>query len=611
MDDKVNILIADDDVGMSETLSDILEEKGYSVVVAGDGRGAVLEAKSQHFDLALIDIMMPDMNGVEALREIKRANPDTTTIIMTGHNAIEGLVSEAIKAGVDGVLYKPFDIQTIVEMIESKAAAHLGPPLIDLKKYQVQPEALRLIPEEVARKHDVIPLRIEGDTLIVAMSHPEDLNILEDLRIRTRMHIKPLRAAVMDVRGAINLHYRAMSEIEREIKQLTSADIARVPAVRIVDLLIAGAVRDGASDIHIEPLTDRLRIRYRIGGHLHDSFSLPLSIHTPLLSRLKVLAQMDIAERRRPQEGQFTVSIDGREVNIRAATVNAPRGEVAVLHIVDQALSVMELSELGFLPDSLELYQDLLRSTSGMILVSGPTGSGKTTTLYASINALNTEEHNIITIEDPIEHHFPDIKQIQVNPQIDLTYASGLRVIMRLDPDVVLIGEISDPEVAKTAVQAALAGPLVLSSVHSKDAVSALLRLIDLGIEPFLISTALIGVVSQRLVRRVCPHCRSLREVPEEERLAYEEEVWEARTQFYYGAGCNFCANTGYLGRTGVFEVLVMSDRIKRLLITGASADEIKAQAIKDGMVPLRRAGMLKVKEGITTPREVLRHVFA
>lgn len=611
MDDKVNILIADDDVGMSETLSDILEEKGYSVVVAGDGRGAVLEAKSQHFDLALIDIMMPDMNGVEALREIKRANPDTTTIIMTGHNAIEGLVSEAIKAGVDGVLYKPFDIQTIVEMIESKAAAHLGPPLIDLKKYQVQPEALRLIPEEVARKHDVIPLRIEGDTLIVAMSHPEDLNILEDLRIRTRMHIKPLRAAVMDVRGAINLHYRAMSEIEREIKQLTSADIARVPAVRIVDLLIAGAVRDGASDIHIEPLQDRLRIRYRIGGHLHDSFSLPLSIHTPLLSRLKVLAQMDIAERRRPQEGQFTVSIDGREVNIRAATVNAPRGEVAVLHIVDQALSVMELSELGFLPDSLELYQDLLRSTSGMILVSGPTGSGKTTTLYASINALNTEEHNIITIEDPIEHHFPDIKQIQVNPQIDLTYASGLRVIMRLDPDVVLIGEISDPEVAKTAVQAALAGPLVLSSVHSKDAVSALLRLIDLGIEPFLISTALIGVVSQRLVRRVCPHCRSLREVPEEERLAYEEEVWEARTQFYYGAGCNFCANTGYLGRTGVFEVLVMSDRIKRLLITGASADEIKAQAIKDGMVPLRRAGMLKVKEGITTPREVLRHVFA
>jgi general secretion pathway protein E len=611
MDNKVNILIADDDVGISETLSDILEEKGYSVVVAGDGLGALSEARSQHFDLALIDIMMPDMNGVEALREIKKYNPDTTTIIMTGHNAIEGLVSEAIKAGVDGVLYKPFDIQTIVEMIESKAEAHLGPPLIDLKKYQVQPEALRLIPEEIARKHDVIPLRIEGDTLIVAMSHPEDLNILEDLRMRTRMQIKPLRAAVMDVRGAINLHYRAMSEIEREIKQLTSADIARVPAVRIVDLLIAGAVRDGASDIHIEPLQDRLRIRYRIAGHLHDSFSLPLSIHTPLLSRLKVLAQMDIAERRRPQEGQFTVSIDGREVNIRAATVNAPRGEVAVLHIVDQALSVMKLSELGFLPDALERYQDLLRSTSGMILVSGPTGSGRTTTLYASINELNTEEHNIITIEDPIEHHFADIKQIQVNPQVDLTFASGLRVVMRLDPDVILISEISDPEVAKTAVQAALAGPLVLSSVHSKDAVSALLRLIDLGVEPFLIGSALIGVVSQRLVRRVCPHCRSLRNVPEEERLAYEEEVWEARTQFYYGAGCNFCANTGYLGRTGVFEVLVMSDRIKRLLITGASADEIKAQAIKEGMVPLRRAGMLKVKEGITTPREVLRHVFS
>lgn len=553
--------------------------------------------------------MMPGMNGVETLRRIKRANPETTTMIMTGHSALEGMVSEALGAGVDGVLYKPLEIDTIVEMIESKA--RVGPPLIDLKKYQVQPEALRLIPEDVARRYDVIPLRIEGDSLVVAMSHPEDLNILEDIRARTRMWIRPLRAALMDVRGAINLHYRAMSEIEREIEQIASADVARIPAVRIVDLLIAGAVRDKASDIHIEPQRDRLRIRYRIGGHLRDSLSLPLNVHIPLLSRLKVLAKMDITERRRPQEGQFTVLVDGREVNVRAATVNTPRGEVAVLHIVEQALLVMELSELGFLPNSLKLYRDLIQSPFGMVLVSGPPKSGKTTTLYASINQLSTEERNIVTIEDPIEHHFDGMKQIQVNPQVNLTIASALRFIMRLDPDVILVGEISNPEVAKLALQATLAGPLVLSSVHSRDAVGALFRLIDLGVEPFLVSSAVIGIVNQRLVRRVCPHCRSLRDVPEEERLAYEEEVREARAQFYYGAGCNFCANTGYLGQTGVFEVLVMSDEIKRLLIRDASADEIKTQAVKEGMVPLRRAGMLKVKEGLTTPREVLRNVFS
>jgi len=612
MDEKASILIVDDDASMCETLSDILEEKGYGVVLAEDGPRAVEEVKGQHFDLALIDIMMPGMNGVETLREIKRADPETTTMIMTGHSALEGMVSEALKAGVDGVLYKPFEIDTIVEMIESKAKARAGPPLIDLKKYRVQPEALRLIPEETARRYDVIPLRIEGDSLVVAMRHPEDLYILEDIQARTTMQIRPLRAALMDVRGAINLHYRAMSEIEKEIEQIASADLtARVPAMRIVDLLIAGAVRDGASDIHIEPQQDRLRIRYRVDGHLRDSLSLPLNVHTPLLARLKVLAKMDIAERRRPQEGQFTVSIDGQEVNVRAATVNTPRGEVAVLHIVEQALSVTELSKLGFLPDPLKLYRDLIESPSGMVLVSGPPNSGKTTTLYASINQLNTEARNIVTIEDPIECHFADMKQIQVNPQVDLTFASGLRVVMRLDPDVILVGEIRDPQTAKTAIQAALAGPLVLSSVHSKDAVGALFCLIDLGVEPFLISSAVVGIVSQRLVRPVCPHCRSLRDVPEEERLAYEEEMGEARPQFYYGAGCNFCANTGYLGRTGVFEVLVMSHEIKHLLIRDPSADEIKAQAVKEGMVPLRHAGMLKVHEGLTTPREVLRNVFS
>ncbi|MBC8248898.1 MAG: Flp pilus assembly complex ATPase component TadA [Anaerolineales bacterium] len=611
MNEKASILIVDDDAAMGETLLDILEDKGFNVAIAKDGPTAVAEAGGRHFDLALIDIMMPGMDGVETLRGIKRADPETTTMIMTGHSALEGLVSDALKAGVEGVLYKPFDIDTIVEMIESKTGARVGPPLIDLKKYRAQPEALRLIPEETARKYNVIPLRIEGDSLVVAMSQPENLYTIDEIQARTRMQVRPLRAALMDVQGAINLHYRALSEVENEIELLASDDLARIPAARILDLLIDGAVKDGASDIHIEPQQDGLRIRYRIDGRLHDRLSLPMNVHTPLLARLKILAKMDTTERRRPQDGQFTVSIDGgRDVNVRAATVNTPRGEVAVLRVLDKSISVMELPELGFLSDSLEAYQKLLQSPSGMILVSGPTGSGKTTTLYASIKQLNTEERNIVTIEDPIEYQFDNVKQIQVNPQIDLTFASGLRVIYRLDPDAILVGEVRDAETAKAVAQAALSGSLVLSSVHTNSATGALFRLIDLGVAPFLVSSAVTGIINQRLVRRVCPHCSSLREAPEEERLVYEEEMGEARTQFYYGAGCKFCAHTGYLGRSGVFEMLVVSGEIKRMLIGGASGKEIKDQAVKEGMATLQHAGMQKVKEGLTTLHEVLRNVF-
>ena len=358
--------IVDDDADMRETLSDILEDKGYSVVIARDGSKAVAEAGMRHFDLALIDIMMPGMNGVETLREIKRTDPDTTTMIMTGHSALEGMVSDALKAGVDGVLYKPFEIDTIVRMIESKAEVRAGPALIDLKKYQVQPRALRLIPEATARRCNLMPLRIEDDTLVVAMADPENLYAIEDIRALSRMEIKVLRAALMDIRGAINLQYRAASEIEREIgriptvsdevrpeERITSDYVAQAAVVRTVDLLVTQAVRDRASDVHIEPQKDHSRIRYRVDGILHDTLSLPLSVHRRLVSRVKVLAKMDIAERRRPQDGQFSLSVDDRDIDIRVATAPTPWGEVAVMRVLDKGISLMDLSELGFLPDSL------------------------------------------------------------------------------------------------------------------------------------------------------------------------------------------------------------------------------------------------------------------
>jgi general secretion pathway protein E len=501
----------------------------------------------------------------------------------------------------------------------------LNIPFVDLRRHKVQPDALQLIPESMVRKYNVVPLDIIGDALVVAMADPQNIQIMDDLAARAKMRIEPVISLPSEIREIIDLNYKVSGEVERQVSRMVpsvprteeaehrlSAElVAQTPAMRIVDLLIAQGIKDHASDIHIEPQQDRVRIRFRMDGVLHDMLSLPLTVHAPLVSRIKILAEMDIAERRRPQDGQFSVETHGRDVDIRAATSETAYGEMVALRILDKSLSFLALSELGFLPDALAKYQQMLKSPFGIILVAGPTGSGKTTTLYASMNQLDSKGRNILTIEDPIEYRFADINQIQVNPRAGVTFASGLRGIMRLDPDVILIGEIRDSDTANTGIQAALTGHLVLSSIHANDAVGALFRLINLGVEPFLISSGLVGVVAQRLVRRVCPYCRTLIKPPPEQMIAYKREVGENQTQFYRGMGCNFCANTGYLGRTAVFEILIMSEEIRQMLVTSASAAEIRAAAIKEGMVPMRRHGMLKAKDGITTPYEVLRNVFS
>jgi general secretion pathway protein E len=485
------------------------------------------------------------------------------------------------------------------------------------------PEALNLIPENLARKHNVVPLAVENETLRVAMANPDDILAIEALAARTKKRIVAVPASTVDIREAIDFNYQAFGEIAKQFgsvviaPEATSPEKAAAavaddsPLAKALNLLVEEAVKSRASDIHIEPEEDRLRVRYRIDGILHEVTSLPIGAHGPLISRIKILSGMNIADPRRPQDGQFSFVSSGREVDIRVATISTIHGETAVLRLLDKSMAVLSLSQIGFLPESQEKFERMLMAPYGMILLSGPTGAGKTTTLYAAVNSLDKVGHNIITIEDPVEYRFRGINQIQINPKAGVTFAGGLRAIVRLDPDVILVGEIRDNETADIATQSALTGHLVLSSVHANDTVGVLFRLIDLGVEPFLICSAVICIIAQRMVRRVCPNCAHKITAPLVEQAAYHRETGEERSEFDYGTGCKACTYTGYLGRTGVFEILTISDTIKHSIVTGASATEIRALAIKEGMVTLAKDGMLKAGAGITTPFEVLRNAYS
>lgn len=484
------------------------------------------------------------------------------------------------------------------------------------------PEALQLIPENLARRYNVVPLEVRDNTLRVAMAEPDNIMTIEALALRTKKRIEPVPASAADIREAIDFNYHAFGEIASRFSVEAPLDstvapermIAEAaddsPVAQALNLLLDEAVKSRASDIHIEPEADRLRIRFRIDGILHEVSSLPLGAHGPLISRIKILAGMNIADPRRPQDGQFSFQVRGRDIDVRVATIATVNGEMAVLRLLDKSLGILNLSQLGFLPESLEQFESMLMVPYGMILISGPTGAGKTTTLYAAVNSLDRVGRNIITIEDPVEYRFEGINQIQINPKAGITFASGLRSIVRLDPDVILVGEIRDKETAEIAVQSALTGHLVLSSVHANDTVGVIFRLLDLGVEPFLITSAVVGVVAQRMVRRVCPHCAREITVPKIEQLAYHKETGEERSQFLYGAGCKACTYTGYLGRTGIFEILSLSEDVKRLIATGSPPGEIRARALAEGMVTLAKDGMLKAKAGITTPREVLHNAY-
>jgi len=505
--------------------------------------------------------------------------------------------------------------------IQPKEKPALTKPRAKLLRQMPQPEALKLIPEVIARRYNAIPLTISGRTLEVAIADPTDIFALEALSAHSRMRIKAVAATAQEVRDAIDFNYKAYGEIETQIsrvsipaeetdEKLAISAATDTPLVQALNLIIEEAVKARASDIHIEPEEDKLRIRYRIDGTLQDTMSTSLSVHRALISRIKILAEMNIADHFRPQDGQFSTVAKGREIDVRVATAPTVSGETATLRLLDKTLATLGVAELGMLPDSLAKYESMLKVPYGMILISGPTGAGKTTTLYASINSLDTHGRNIITIEDPAEYRFKEINQIQVNSQAGITFASGLRSILRLDPDVILVGEIRDSETANIATQAALTGHLMLSSIHANDVAGVLSRLLDLKVEPFLIASGIIGVVAQRMVRRLCPDCSRLIEAPLVEQMAYEKEMGEKQTQFLYGTGCKSCAYTGYLGRTGIFEILPMSDTIGVMVCNQGSSSAIREQALQEGMISMMNDGMRKVKEGITSPAEVLRNAY-
>ncbi len=503
-------------------------------------------------------------------------------------------------------------------------AQQIGLRFIDLSDFPVDGSALARIPGSVCRQHMAIPIGFEDGRIVVAMADPANVFAADDIRTISGYEVLPAVATRADVAAAIDRYYRADSDLDDLTTALEDADEATgddlaglkevvedAPIVKFVNLLITQAIQDRASDIHLEPTEQDLRVRYRIDGVLHEVMRSPKSIQSGVISRLKIMADINIAERRIPQDGRLSVSAHGKKVDLRVATLPTVWGEKVVMRILDNSTARLDLSELGFTQNNYERYSESFGKPYGMILVTGPTGSGKSTTLYATLNILNRPEVNIITVEDPVEYRLPGISQVQTNAKAGLTFASSLRSILRSDPDIVLIGEIRDHETAQIAVEAALTGHLVLSTLHTNNAPSAITRLTEMGIEPFLVGSAVDAVLAQRLARRLCMKCKEAY-TPTEETLTAAKVNWDLSTgipTLYRPVGCPSCSNTGYKGRMALHEVMMVNEEIERLAVEHAPATEITAAALRSGMVTLRNDGMTKVLNGTTSIDEILRVV--
>jgi type IV pilus assembly protein PilB len=500
-------------------------------------------------------------------------------------------------------------------------AKQIGLPFIDLADYPVDPAAASLISDALAKRYSALPIGYEDSKLVVAMSDPANVFALDDIRTITGLEIKPVVATRSDITNAITRFHRleesasdivgAAADDAEELEDLakTKELVEDAPIIKLVNLLITQAVNERASDIHIEPHERDVRIRYRIDGVLHEVMRSPKSIQSGVISRLKIMADINIAERRIPQDGRVGLVVGGKAIDLRVATLPTVYGEKVVIRILDKSSVLLNLQDLGFSERNFTRYESSFKKPYGMILVTGPTGSGKSTTLYATLNIINTPERNIITVEDPVEYRLPGVNQIQINPKAGLTFASALRSILRSDPDVVLIGEIRDRETAQIAVEAALTGHLVLSTLHTNDAPSAISRLLEMGIEPFLVSSAIDGVLAQRLLRVLCDRCKELYAPTEEALIEAGIPLNPDGTapKLYRPVGCQHCAKTGYRGRTSAHEVMLKSEEIERLTAERRSSEEISRMAVEQGMRVLRDDGIDKILNGVTSIEEIMR----
>ncbi|RJQ54515.1 MAG: type II secretion system protein GspE [Actinobacteria bacterium] len=506
--------------------------------------------------------------------------------------------------------------------IASTLAEKMHLQFVDLSQADIDPRAVTMISEDMAQKYNVLPIGFEDDNIVVAMSDPANIFAIDDLRIVTGHDVKPIVATESDLASQLSKLTQMDKSVEQIVETATEEgevspagqeseedeEADNAPIVKLVNLIITEGARERAGDIHIEPQEKDVRIRFRIDGVLHEIMRSPKKVQNGIVSRLKILAGMDIAERRVPQDGRFGVTIDSRSIDFRVATLPTIHGEKVVLRLLEKENVLLTLDELGFLPQTLDRFRSSFSKPYGAILVTGPTGSGKTTTLYGALAILNVPEKNVITVEDPVEYRLPGLNQVQVNVRAGMTFAAGLRSILRHDPDIVMIGEIRDQETALIAVESALTGHLVLSTLHTNGAAAALTRLTEMGVEPFLTSSAVDCVVAQRLARRLCKDCKEEYE-PEHEALRKTGFPLEDGKQpkLYRARGCKKCNNTGYRGRVGIYETLLVSETIERLTVERATSDEIHKVAVEEGMITLRQDGFEKVRQGVTCIEEIVR----
>jgi type IV pilus assembly protein PilB len=507
-------------------------------------------------------------------------------------------------------------------------ARHHRMPAVDLSRFEVDPKILRLVPSELAMKHVILPLKREGRTLTIAVADPTDLGLLEDLKFITRYDVFPVLAGEYTLRTLIDKHYQATSDQElqsllkdmaesgedvevveeQEEEVATQAQIEDAPVVKLINGLLTDAVRRGASDIHIEPFEHEIRVRYRIDGALLEIMKPPLKMKAALTSRIKILSSLNIAERRVPQDGRLKLKMANRVIDFRVSTLPVLFGEKIVLRILDKGNLTLDLAKFGFEPKAEQDLMKAILNPYGMVLVTGPTGSGKTTTLYSALSRVNTPEVNIMTAEDPVEYNLMGINQVLVRNEIGLTFAAALRAFLRQDPNIIMIGEIRDIETGGIAIKAALTGHLVLSTLHTNDAPSTITRMIDMGIEAFNVASAVNLVVAQRLIRRICSKCKAPHRYTDEELQSLGTDLESLRAiPFMRGAGCEACTGTGYKGRAGLYEVMALSPELRRMILRGASVADIQSQAVAEGMLTLRMDGLKKIERGITTLEEVVK----